>query len=98
MIDNIFEDLTFSPEKEIEEIIFDDKKIKITRIMSLDQKTEEMDQDELEIVILLDGRAELLMDKDIIKLKKGDILKIPPHKIHKVTWQDHALWLCIFSK
>lgn len=98
MIDNIFECLTFSPDKEIEEIIFEDKKIRIARIMSLDQETPEMDQDELEIVILLEGKAKILLDEKIINLKKGDVLKIPPHKIHRLTWQDHALWLCIFTK
>lgn len=98
MIYNIFEGLTFYPEKEIEDIIFEDKKIRITRIMSLDQETPEIDQDELEIVMLLEGEAKILLDENIINLKRGDILEIPPHKIHKVTWQDHALWLCIFTK
>ena len=95
---NIFEDINFSDKKEIEEIIYEDRKIKLMRISSLDQVTGYNDQDELEIVKIEEGVAELEMDGQIIRLKKGDILPIHPHQVHRVIKQDRVIWFCIFVK
>ncbi len=95
---NIFENIKFSDKKEIEETIFEDEKIKLVRISSLDQITDYYDQDELEIVKIEEGEAELEIDGQLIKLKKGDILPIYPHQVHRVIKQDRVVWFCIFVK
>lgn len=95
---NIFDDIKFSDKKEIEETIYEDDKIKLVRILSLDQLTDYYDQDELEIVKIEEGVAELEIDGKIIGLKKGDILPIHPHQVHRVIKQDRVIWFCIFIK
>lgn len=95
---NILEDLEFSADREIEEIIFENEKIKVIRICSLDQATDFYDQDQLEVVKIVNGRARLEIEGEILDLKEGDILPIHPHQIHRVLSQDHAVWLCIFLK
>lgn len=95
---NIFDKVEFSENEEIEETIFENEKIKVIRITSLNQATDYYDQNELEIVKIEEGKATLEIDGEIINLKKGDILPINPHQIHRVIRQDHAVWLCIFLK
>lgn len=95
---NIFENIKFTEEKEIEEIIFENKKIKITRILSLDQITEEMAENNLEIVLVASGSVEILINKKKIILKKGDVLPIPAKTPHKILKQDHVIWYCVFAK
>lgn len=95
---NIFKNIKFSEEKEIEENIYEDDKIKIIRTMSLNQVTDLYDQEEVEIVFLLDGRAELEFKDKKVRLEKGDMLEIKAHEIHRVSWQEKAVYLCIFIK
>lgn len=95
---NIFDKVEFSENEEIEETIFENEKIKVIRITSLNQVTDYYDQNELEIVKIEEGKATLEIDGEIINLKKGDILPINSHQIHRVIRQDHAVWLCIFLK
>lgn len=95
---NIFEDLEFSPDREIEEIIFENDKIRLIRTASLGQATDYYDQDQLEIVKIEKGRATLEIEGKILELKEGDILPIPPHQVHRVISQDKTTWLCIFVK
>ena len=54
---NIFKNIRFSSEDEIEEKIYEDEGIKVLRTLSLDQVTDFYDQDELEIVFLLKGKG-----------------------------------------
>lgn len=95
---NIFDDLAFSEEREIEETIFENDQVKIIRICSLNQATDFYNQDQLEIVKIVRGRARLEIEGEVLDLKEGDILPIHPHQIHRVLSQDHAVWLCIFLK
>lgn len=95
---NIYENINFDKDKEIEDLIFENQKIKILRTTSLDQVTDYYDQEELEIVKIVEGTAVLEREGEEIELKKGDILPISPHQVHKVTYQDHVIWLCIFVK
>lgn len=94
---NLLKNIKFSEEKEIEELIYEDEVLKITRTMSLNQVTDYYDQDELEIVILLKGIAEIEYESgDVIKLTEGDLFEIKPHEVHRVKSQENAVWLCIF--
>lgn len=95
---NIYENINFDKDKEIEDLIFGNDKIKILRTSSLDQATDYYDQDQLEIVKIEKGRATLEIEGKIVELKEGDILEIPPHKIHRVVSQYKTIWLCIFVK
>lgn len=95
---NIFQDLEFSPDKEIEDIIFENEKIKIIRTASFGQVTDYYDQDQLEIVKIEKGWARLELEGEVVELKEGDILPIHPHQVHRVIDQGKTLWLCIFVK
>lgn len=95
---NIYENINFDKDKEIEDLIFENDKIKILRTSSLDQVTDYYDQEELEIVKIEKGRATLEIEGKIVELKEGDILEIPLHKIHRVVSQYKTIWLCIFVK
>lgn len=96
---NVFKNVKFSSDGEIEEKVYEDDTLRIIRTMSLNQATGFYGQDELEIVILLGGVAEIEYDDGrIISLEKGDTLEIKPHEIHRVKSQDKAIWLCIFKK
>lgn len=96
---NIFKNIKFSRDGEIEEKIYEDEGIKVLRTLSLDQVTDFYDQDELEIVFLLKGKAQIeYEDGSRLDLGEGDSLVIRPHEIHRVSWQERAVWLCIFKK
>ena len=96
---NVFKNIKFSSDGEIEEKIYEDESLKIIRTMSLNQVTGFYDQDELEIVFLLRGKAQIeYEDGSLISLEKGDTLEIKPHEIHRVSLQEKAVWLCIFKK
>lgn len=96
---NIFKNIKFSRDGEIEEKIYEDDGIKVIRTMSLDQVTGFYDQDELEIVFLLKGKAQIeYEDGRRLDLGEGDSPVIRPHEIHRVSWQEKAVWLCIFKK
>ena len=95
---NIFEKLEFSPDREIEDLIFENEKIKIIRTASLYQATDYYDQEELEIVKIEKGRAKIEIEGEVVELKEGDIFNIYPHQIHRVIEQDKTIWLCIFVK
>ena len=56
---NIFENVHFSEDKEIEEIIFENQNIKALRIVSLNQKTDFMKEENLELVLVARGKAKL---------------------------------------
>ena len=96
---NVFKNIKFSEEREIEEKIYEDDSLKIIRTMSLNQVTGFYDQEELEIVFLLGGLAEIeYEDGRRLDLGEGDSLVIRPHEVHRVSWQERAVWLCIFKK
>lgn len=96
---NVFKNIKFSEEREIEEKIYEDDSLKIIRTMSLNQVTGFYDQEELEIVFLLSGKAQIeYEDGRRLDLREGDSLVIEPHEVHRVSWQEEAVWLCIFKK
>ena len=96
---NIFKNIKFSRDGEIEEKIYEDYWIKVLRTLSLYQVTDFYYQDELEIVFLLKGKAQIeYEDGSRLDLREGDSLVIRPHEVHRVSWQERAVWLCIFKK
>lgn len=96
---NVFKNIKFSEEREIEEKIYEDENLKIIRTMSLNQVTGFYDQEELEIVFLLRGKAQIEYEGGRrLDLREGDSLVIEPHEVHRVSWQEEAVWFCIFKK
>lgn len=96
---NIFEQELYDKENEVLDTLFENKKIKIERILSSGQISERYDQEEDEWVILLKGESKIEMEGRIIHLSKGDHLYIPAHSKHKVIYSSReCMWLCVFIK
>lgn len=73
------------------------KNIKINRIVSSDALDEtEYIQKEHEWLVLLEGEATLLVDKEERNLRKGDTLFIPAQTPHRVLHtQKGTVWLTV---
>lgn len=73
------------------------KNIKINRIVSSDDLDEtEYIQKEHEWLVLLEGAATLLVDKEEKDLRKGDTLFIPAQTPHRVLHtQNGTVWLTV---
>ncbi|MHC4270042.1 MAG: hypothetical protein ACYSTS_16480, partial [Planctomycetota bacterium] len=102
-IKNIFSDIPVETPNEIFETIIKSHHIKIERIISRNQATNDgcwLDQDKNEWVLLLRGNAGLLFEgnKEIVIMKTGDYINIPAHKKHRVEWTDpkeETIWLTV---
>ena len=77
--------------------LLEHEKVKVVRIVSSDRfESIEYVQEEEEWVVLLEGSATLLLDKEEKYLKKGDILLIPARTPHKILeMQQGTLWLAL---
>jgi hypothetical protein len=95
---NLLDNLKFSKEEEVEEKVYEDEKVRVLRTMSLDQVTDFMIQDEDEFVVLMEGKASIETDREVIEMKKGDFLFIEKGLRHRVIGQDKAVWFCLFVK
>jgi cupin 2 domain-containing protein len=98
---NIYENIPTTSNKELFEIIAQNDKIRIERIVSFGQCSPEgffYDQDEDEFVILLEGSATVSFeDGTIHDLKRGDYLNIPAHVKHRVDFTENTtVWLAVF--
>ncbi len=74
---------------------------RIERIVSTGQVSGWYDQSETEFVVLLEGNAiiEYADGRQPIRLTKGDMLLIPPHERHRVSYtsvEPPCVWLCVF--
>lgn len=95
---NLLSNLKFSKSEEVEEKVYEDEKVRVLRTMSLDQMTGWMVQDEDEFVVLMEGKASIETDREVMEMKKGDFLFIEKGLRHRVIDQDRALWFCAFVK
>lgn len=95
---NLLSNLKFSKKEEVEEIVYEDEKVRVLRTMSLDQMTGWMVQDEDEFVVLMEGKASIETDREVMEMKKGDFLFVEKGLRHRVIDQDRALWFCAFIK
>lgn len=77
--------------------LLEHKNIKINRIVSSEDVNEtEYLQEEDEWLILLEGKATLLLDHKEKELVKGDIFFIPSKTPHRVLrTQENTLWLTV---
>jgi len=100
---NIFADIPQLLPKELFECILKQDNIVIERIVSnghISPVGQWYDQARDEWVILLQGKATLLFEKDqnLINLATGDYLLIPAHTRHRVEWTQpdfNTVWLAI---
>lgn len=88
----------YSPQEEVEQLLYEDEKIKVSLTYSLGQTTEWYDQPQREIVALVEGEAVLEYEWGVRQLSKGDVLVIEPHERHCVAKQSKCIWYCIFEK
>lgn len=102
---NIFnlENIDFSKNEEITEILSQGKNFRIERIISSGQISPEnfwYDQSEHEFVLVLQGEAKILFENNREQaLKQGDYLIIPAHLKHHVSYTSSnpkCIWLGIF--
>lgn len=100
---NIFQDIPVAGPDEILEKILESKGVRIERIISNGQATPEgrwYDQDLDEWVVLLKGRAGILIEgeNDPRLLKAGDYIHFPARIRHRVEWtspEETCIWLAI---
>lgn len=89
---------------EITDILYEDEKIRIERIVSMGQITPHnfvYDQAENEFVTVVHGEAELLFpDKgETLRLKEGGNIMIKAGVRHRVSYTSSpCVWLCVFEK
>ena len=104
-MENIFKDVPSDlPDELIEKIAEDAKKgIIIERIISKGHASPPdfwYDQDKNEFVIILKGKAGILLksrDK-ILEMSAGDYIEIPAHTLHRVEWtsgEEETVWLAV---
>ena len=100
---NIFAQIPEQLPEELFECIIKQDNIVIERIVSnghISPAGQWYDQTRDEWVILLQGKATLLFEKDnnLISLTPGDYLLIPAHTRHRVEWSQpdfNTIWLAI---
>lgn len=99
---NIF-NLPFNLDNEFIETLAEGRSFRLERIVSKGHTTASRkwyDQHEDELVILLSGEAEIMYDDMSCDfLLKGDILLIPAHKKHIITYTSEnpeCVWLALF--
>jgi cupin 2 domain-containing protein len=100
---NFFAAVSLNLPAEIIEILLQTKSFRLERIISTGQATpagEWYDQDRPEWVLLLSGKAGLLLENEseMIIMKPGDYLHIPAHRRHRVAWTDPVqptVWLAL---
>lgn len=106
MIKNIFERLPADTSEEIFEELVKEDNLKLERIISTGQVTppgQWYDQDMDEWVLLLSGKAKLLIKGELNPrtLKPGDYIHLPAHCCHRVEWTDPeniTIWLALHFK
>lgn len=99
---NIFDNILFDKNKEEVIEILKKKNIRIERIVSNGQRSEDgfwYDQEENEFVLLLQGDAVLEFENKEVSLKKGDCIDIKSHERHRIKYtssDEPTVWLAVF--
>ena len=99
---NIFKNINVDKINEEFIEILRDKNIRIERIVSNGQKSEDdfwYDQDENEFILILEGSAIIEFQNKEVSLKKGDYIDIKSHEKHRVKYTSNSeptVWLAVF--
>lgn len=96
---NLYEALPEIRVGEFFEALFEDKRVRIERILSSAAPEPTLyDQPQDEWVCLLRGEAELWIEGEIHSMRAGDYCFIPAHRLHRVLKTSRApscLWLAV---
>ncbi|MFH1039157.1 MAG: cupin domain-containing protein [PVC group bacterium] len=103
MKENIYSDIPNDLPDELVEVISDNKRFRIERIVSRGHRSPDgfwYDQEENEFVLIVSGEAELLFEEEneSVRMEAGDYLVIPAHKRHRVVWTipgRETVWLAV---
>jgi mannose-6-phosphate isomerase-like protein (cupin superfamily) len=99
MIDNIFDNIRHLLHEEVVDEIYSGEIVKVSRISSMGQTTDWFDSEFKEVAVLLEGAATIEFLDRSVGLKKGDIVIINPHEIHRViNTSPTGLWLAFYFK
>ena len=101
---NLFADLPNNLPDELVEVLADSEHVRIERIVSTGHASPDgfwYDQDQQEWVVVLKGRARLLLegDDEPVEMETGDSINIPVHRKHRVEWttpDEPTIWLAVF--
>jgi cupin 2 domain-containing protein len=97
---NIFELPRAPLQEELATVVAESGNVRVERVISTGQVSGWYDQPETEIVVLLEGGADIeYADGGTVTLSKGDTLLIEPHVRHRVSFtsaEPPCVWLCIF--
>ena len=102
---NLFADLPVSLPEELTEVLAENERIRIERIVSTGHASPKgywYDQEEHEWVIVLKGKAKVVFDDDeSVVMNVGDHILIPAHRKHRVEWttpDTPTVWLAVFYR
>lgn len=103
--DNIFSKIPASLPQELVEELVHAGGARIERIISKGHTTPSgawYDQDTIEWVMVVQGRARLRFEEDdsVLSMQAGDWITIPAHARHRVEWTDphqETIWLAVHS-
>jgi cupin 2 domain-containing protein len=82
---------------ELCDVLLENDKVRIEKIVSDGHTTAWLDQSEDEWVCLLKGNADIEFDKGVITLCEGDTIFIKKHNKHRVIRTTKCIWLCVFT-
>lgn len=89
--ENIMDAIPDNLHAEVFEDIIKSSTVRLERIVSKGQFTPAdswYDQDENEWVMVVEGKAILEFEDNMVTLSRGDYVNIPAHSKHKVHWTD----------
>ena len=103
---NLYENIPDPQPEEQVDLLLNRPQCRVERIVSWGQTTPSnawYDQEEEEWIVLLQGEASLLIEKDgaveEVRLTQGDLLVLEKHQRHRVTYTSAdppCIWLCWF--
>lgn len=101
---NLFAGVPDSLPEEMFETLAESEHVRIERIVSQGHASPAdywYDQEEHEWVLLLQGRAELRFEDELLPLAPGDYVNIPAHRRHRVestSAEEQTVWLAVFYR
>lgn len=101
---NLFADIPDELGEELIEVLAESAGVRVERIVSRGHRSPDIfwfDQDQDELVLLVEGSAELEIDGEPSprKLERGDWLVLPAgrrHRVNKTAADRDTVWLAVF--
>jgi len=97
---NIFDLPPLPLPEELTSVLYENKNIRVERIVSTGQTSDWYNQTETEFVALLNGSAVIEFENNkSVTMSRGDTLLILPREKHRVSFtssEPPCVWLCVF--